>query len=135
MKRNKSKDKSSEIRETRRQSQVRSTFGVTLKKVAAGKGVVDYILKAQEENIKRQKEAEILFGNSDLYKELHKNVIDYDSPCTVSSNSDILEIDMPELNFANTNNDEAFKKAEEELYNKEMEHLKEKQRKQVNNNI
>ena len=66
---------------------------------------------------------------------MHKNVIDYDSPCTVSSNSDILEIDMPELNFANTNNDEAFKKAEEELYNKEMEHLKEKQRKQVNNNI
>ena len=135
LKKNKSKDKSQEIRETRRQSQVRSTFGVTLKKVAAGKGVVDYILKAQEENIKRQKEAEILYGKSELYKELHKNVVDYDSPCTVSSNSDILEIDMPELNFANTNNDEAFKKAEEELYNKEMEHLKEKQRKQLDNNL
>ena len=127
---NKSRDKSTE---SRRVSQVRSTFGITLKKVAGGKGAVDYLLKAQEENAKRQKEAEILFGKSDLYKELHKNVIEYDSPCTVSSNNDILEIDMPELNFANTNNEEAFKKAEEELYSKEMEHLKEKQRKQLEN--
>ena len=89
-------------------------------------------MKAQEENIKRQKEAEALFGKSDLYKELHKNVIEYDSPCTVSSNSDILEIDMPELNFANPSNDEAFIKAEEQLYSKEMEHLKEKKKKQEN---
>ena len=126
----KSRDKSTE---SRRVSNVRSTFGITLKKVAAGKGVVDYLLKAQEENAKRQKEAEILFGKSDLYKELHKNVVEYDSPCTVSSNNDILEIDMPELNFASTNNEEAFKKAEEELYSKEMQHLKEKQRKQLEN--
>jgi hypothetical protein len=124
----KSKDKT----ESRRVSQVRNTFGVVLKKVQAGKNAVDYILKAQEENAKRQKEAEILFGKSDLYKELHKNVIEYDSPCTVSSNSDILEIDMPELNFANPSNDEAFIKAEEQLYSKEMEHLKEKKRKQEN---
>ena len=112
---------------------MRNTFGVVLKKVAAGTNVVDYILKAKEENEKRQKEAEILFGKSDLYKELHKNVIEYDSPCTVSSNSDILEIDMPELNFASTNNEEAFKKAEEQLYTKEMEHLKQKQRKHLEN--
>ena len=124
----KSKDKT----ESRRVSQVRSTFGVVLKKVQAGKNAVDYILKAQEENAKRQKEAEALFGKSDLYKELHKNVIEYDSPCTVSSNSDILEIDMPELNFANPSNDEAFIKAEEQLYSKEMEHLKEKKKKQEN---
>ena len=130
LKSTKSRDKSTE---TRRVSQVRSTFGVTLKKVAGSKGAVDYILKAQEENKKRQKEAEILFGKSELYKELHKNVLEYDSPCTVSSNSDILEIDMPELNFASTTNEEAFKKAEEQLYSKEMEHLKEKQRKQFNN--
>ena len=64
---------------------------------------------------------------------MHKNVVEYDSPCTVSSNNDILEIDMPELNFASTNNEEAFKKAEEELYSKEMQHLKEKQRKQLEN--
>ena len=126
----KSRDKSSE---SRRVSQVRSTFGVTLKKVAAGKGAIDYILKAQEENARRQKEAEYLFGKSDLYKELHKNVLEYDSPCTVSSNSDILEIDMPELNFASANNEEAFKKAEEQLYSKELEHMKEKQRKQMIN--
>ena len=125
----KSKDKT----ESRRVSQVRSTFGVVLKKVQAGKNAVDYLLEAQEENARRQKEAEILFGKSDLYKELHKNVIEYDSPCTVSSNSDILEIDMPELNFANPSNDEAFIKAEEQLYSKEMEHLKEKKRKQENN--
>ena len=130
IKSNKSRDKSSE---SRRVSQVRSTFGVTLKKVAAGKGAIDYILKAQEENARRQKEAEYLFGKSDLYKELHKNVLEYDSPCTVSSNSDILEIDMPELNFASANNEEAFKKAEEQLYSKELEHIKEKQRKQMIN--
>ena len=132
IKSNKSRDKSTE---TRRASQVRSTFGVILRKVTAGKGAIDYIQKAQEENKKRQQEAEILFGKSELYKELHKNVLEYDSPCTVSSNSDILEIDMPELNFASTNNEEAFKKAEEQLYSKEMEHLKEKQRKQYGNNL
>ena len=124
----KSKDKT----ESRRVSQVRSTFGVVLKKVQAGKNAVDYLLKEQEENAKRQKEAEALFGKSELYKELHKNVIEYDSPCTVSSNSDILEIDMPELNFANPSNDEAFIKAEEQLYSKEMEHLKKKKKKQEN---
>ena len=75
IKSNKSRDKSIE---NRRLSQVRSTFGVILKKVQKGKGAIDYILKAQEENIKRQKEAEILFGKSELYKELHKNVIEYD---------------------------------------------------------
>ena len=69
-------------------------------------------MQAKEENIQRQKEAEALFRNSELYKSLHKNVIEYDSPCTVSSNSDILEIDMPELNFANNNNEEEFKKVE-----------------------
>ena len=132
LKSTKSRDKSSE---SRRVSQVRSTFGVVLKKVQTKKGAVDYILKAQEENIKRQKEAEKIFGKSELYKELHKNVYQYDSPCTVSSNSDILDIDMPELNFANANNDEAFKKAEEQLYSKEMEHLKEKKRKQLENNL
>ena len=125
IKSSKSRDKS---RESKRVSQVKSIFGVTLKKVATKKGGVDYILKAQEENIKRQKEAEKLFANNELYKELHKNVIDYDSPLTVSSNSDILEIEMPELDFAITNNDEAFKKAEEELYNKELEHLRVKKK-------
>ena len=51
----------------------------------------------------------------------------------MSSNNDILEISLPELNFVNSNNDEAIKKVEEELYTKEMEHLKEKQRKQLEN--
>ena len=116
--------------ESKKSSQIRNTFGVTLKKVAGGGKNIDYILQAQEENIRRQKEAEILFKNSELYQSLHKNVIEYDSPKTVSSNSDILEIDMPELNFANNNNDEEFKKVEEELYSKEMQHLKAKKEKQ-----
>ena len=116
--------------ESKKSSQIRNTFGVTLKKVAGGGKNVDYILQAQEENIRRQKEAEILFKNSELYQSLHKNVIEYDSPKTVSSNSDILEIDMPELNFANNNNEEEFKKVEEELYSKEMQHLKAKKEKQ-----
>ena len=118
--------------ESKKSSQIRNTFGVTLKKVQGrGAGNIDYILQAQEENIRRQKEAEYLFKNSELYKSLHKNVIEYDSPCTVSSNSDILEIDMPELNFASNNNDEEFKKVEEELYSKEMQHLKAKKEKQM----
>ena len=122
-----SKDKSS-----RRGTRV--TFGVKLKKV--DKGGVDYLLREKEQNLIRQKEAEKLFKNSDLYKELHKNVCEaYDSPCTVSSNSDILDIDMPELNFASTTNEEAFKKAEEQLYNKELEHLREKKQNQNKNEI
>ena len=115
--------------ESKRSYQIRNTFGVTLKKVGEGGKNIDYILQAQEENIRRQKEAEILFKNSELYQSLHKNVIEYDSPQTVSSNSDILEIDVPELNFANNNNDEEFKKVEEELYSKEMQHLKAKKEK------
>ena len=117
--------------ENKKSSQIRNTFGVTLKKVAGGGKNIDYILQAQEENIRRQKEAEILFKNSELYQSLHKNVKEYDSPQTVSSNSDILEINMPELNFANNNNDEEFKKVEEELYSKEMQHLKAKKEKQM----
>jgi hypothetical protein len=116
--------------ENKKSSQIRNIFGVTLKKVAGGGKNIDYILQAQEENIRRQKEAEILFKNSELYQSLHKNVKEYDSPQTVSSNSDILEINMPELNFAN-NNDEEFKKVEEELYSKEMQHLKAKKEKQM----
>ena len=118
--------------ESRKTNQIRSTFGVVLKKVAGGAGNVDYILQAQEENAKRLKDAEILYKNSELYKSLHKNVIEYDSPCTVSSNSDILDIDMPELNFADDNkNAEEIKKVEEELYSKEMQHLKAKKEKQM----
>ena len=122
---NKSKDK------TGRRG-TRTNFGVTLKKV--DKGGIDYLSREKEQNLIRQKEAEKLFKNSDLYKELHKNVCEtYDSPCTVSSNSDILDIDMPELNFASTNNEEAFKKAEEQLYNKELEHLRQKKQQQNQN--
>ena len=117
--------------ENKKSSQIRNIFGVTLKKVAGGGKNIDYILQAQEENIRRQKEAEILFKNSELYQSLHKNVKEYDSPQTVSSNSDILEINTPELNFANNNNDEEFKKVEEELYSKEMQHLKAKKEKQM----
>lgn len=126
---NKIRDKTPE---SKKSLQIRNTFGVVLKKVTPRVGNVDYILQAQEENIQRQKDAEILFKNSELYKSLHKNVIEYDSPRTVSSNSDILEIDMPELNFANDNNNaEEFKKVEEELYSKEMQHLKAKKQKQM----
>ena len=108
-------------------------FGVKLKQVTGLRpGKIDYIMQAKEENILRQKEAEAIFRNSELYKSLHKNVIEYDSPGTVSSNSDILEIDMPELNFAdNNNNAEEIKKVEEELYSKEMQHLKAKKEKQL----
>ena len=102
--------------ESKKSSQIRSTFGVVLKKVSGGKGNIDYILQAQEENARRLEDAKVLYKNSELYQSLHKNVIEYDSPLTVSSNSDILDIDMPELNFADNNNGEEFKKVEEELY-------------------
>ena len=118
--------------ENRKSNQIKDKFGVTLKKVSGGGKNIDYILQAQEENIKRQKEAEAIFKNSELYQSLHKNVKEYDSPQTVSSNSDILEIDMPELNFADDNkNAEEFKKVEEELYSKEMQHLKAKKEKHM----
>ena len=117
--------------ESKKSSQIRSTFGVVLKKVSGGKGNIDYILQAQEENARRLEDAKILYKNSELYQSLHKNVIEYDSPLTVSSNSDILDIDMPELNFADNNNGEEFKKVEEELYSKEMQHLKAKKEKHM----
>ena len=117
--------------ESKKSSQIRSTFGVVLKKVSGGKGNIDYILQAQEENARRLEDAKVLYKNSELYQSLHKNVIEYDSPLTVSSNSDILDIDMPELNFADNNNGEEFKKVEEELYSKEMQHLKAKKEKQM----
>ena len=117
--------------ESKKSSQIRSTFGVVLKKVSGGKGNIDYILQAQEENARRLEDAKVLYKNSELYQSLHKNVIEYDSPLTVSSNSDILDIDMPELNFADNNNGEEFKKVEEELYSKEMQHLKAKKEKHM----
>ena len=117
--------------ESKKSSQIRSTFGVVLKKVSGGKGNIDYILQAQEENARRLEDAKVLYKNSELYQSLHKNVIEYDSPLTVSSNSDILDIDMPELNFADNNNGEEFKKVEEELYSKELQHLKAKKEKQM----
>ena len=117
--------------ESKKSSQIRSTFGVVLKKVSGGKGNIDYILQAQEENARRLEDAKVLYKNSELYQSLHKNVIEYDSPLTVSSNSDILDIDMPELNFADNNNGEEFKKVEEELYSKELQHLKAKKEKHM----
>ena len=117
--------------ESKKSSQIRSTFGVVLKKVSGGKGNIDYILQAQEENARRLEDAKVLYKNSELYQSLHKNVIEYDSPLTVSSNSDILDIDMPELNFADNNNGEEFKKVEEELYSKEIQHLKAKKEKHM----
>ena len=124
----KSRDKTPE---SKKSSQIRNTFGVTLKKVSGRAGNVDYILQAQEENARRLEDAKVLYKNSELYQSLHKNVIEYDSPLTVSSNSDILDIDMPELNFADNNNGEEFKKVEEELYSKEMQHLKAKKEKHM----
>ena len=46
------------------------------------------------------------------------------------SNDDILELDIPDIDFADTeNNGEAFKKVEEALYEKEQEHMKQKSEK------
>ena len=103
-----------------------STFGVTLKKVDS-KGV-NYLEQAYKDYEKQKKEASIIFKNSSLYNELHKYVQEkYDSPKTVSSNNDILDMEIPELDFGDFGNDEIFKKFEEELYAKEQEHKKQKE--------
>ena len=65
--------------ESKKSSQIRSTFGVVLKKVSGGKGNIDYILQAQEENARRLEDAKVLYKNSELYQSLHKNVIEYAS--------------------------------------------------------
>ena len=104
-----------------------------LKKVKEG---VDYLNEEKKQNELRQKAAELIWKDNEEYQALHKHIKeDYDSPLTVSSNNDILEIDLPELNFANNNNDEEIKKIEEELRNKELEHklkkMKEKEKEKV----
>ena len=106
-----------------------SAFGVTLKKVEGNN--TNYLAEARKEYEKQQKVIKNLFANSTLFNELHKCVAEeYDSPRTVSSNDDILELDIPDIDFADTeNNGEAFKKVEEALYEKEQEHMKQKSEK------
>ena len=61
---------------------------------------------------------------------MHKHVQEkFDSPKTVSSNNDILDIEIPDLDFGDIGNEEIFKKFEEELYAKEQAHKKEKEEK------
>ena len=105
-----------------------SAFGVTLKKVDS-KGI-NYLEQAYKDYEKQKKEASIIFRNSSLYGELHKYVQEkFDSPKTVSSNSDILDMEIPDLDFGDIGNEEIFKKFEEELYAKEQEHKKQKEEK------
>ena len=105
-----------------------SAFGVTLKKV--DKKGVNYLEQAYKDYEKQKKEASIIFKNSSLYNEMHKYVQEkFDSPKTVSSNNDILDMEIPNLDFGDFENEEAFKKFEEELYAKEQEHKKQKNEK------
>ena len=105
-----------------------SAFGVTLKKVDS-KGV-NYLEQAYKDYEKQKKEASVIFKNSSLYSELHKYVQEkFDSPKTVSSNSDILDMEIPDLDFGDIGNEETFRKFEEELYAKEQEHKKQKEEK------
>ena len=105
-----------------------STFGVTLKKVDS-KGV-NYLEQAYKDYEKQKKEASIIFKNSSLYNEMHKYVQEkFDSPKTVSSNNDILDMEIPDLDFGDIGNEEIFKKFEEELYAKEQEHKQQKEEK------
>ena len=108
-----------------------SAFGVTLKKVDQ-KGV-NYLEQAYKDYEKQKKEASIIYKNSSLYNEMHKYVQEkFDSPKTISSNNDILEMEIPDLDFGDFENEEAFKKFEEELYAKEQEHKKQKDEQKKN---
>ena len=105
-----------------------SAFGVTLKKV--DKKGVNYLEQAYKDYEKQKKEASIIYRNSSLYSEMHKHVQEkFDSPKTVSSNDDILDMEIPDLDFGDIGNEEIFKKFEEELYAKEQAHKKEKEEK------
>ena len=105
-----------------------SAFGVTLKKV--DKKGVNYLEQAYKDYEKQKKQASIIYRNSSLYSEMHKHVQEkFDSPKTVSSNNDILDMEIPDLDFGDIGNEEIFKKFEEELYAKEQAHKKEKEEK------
>ena len=105
-----------------------SAFGVTLKKVDS-KGV-NYLEQAYKDYEKQKKEASVIYRNSSLYNEMHRHVQEkFDSPKTVSSNDDILDMEIPDLDFGDIGNEEIFKKFEEELYAKEQEHKKQKEEK------
>ena len=68
---------------------------------------INYLDQAYKDYEKQKKEASIIFRNSSLYDELHKYVQEkFDSPKTVSSNSDILDMEIPDLDFGDIGNEE-----------------------------
>lgn len=114
---------------------VKNVFGVTLKKQG---GSVNYIKEAREESrATNKKTAEIFKGNLDLLLALRKNVCENfngESPSTVSSNSDILEVELPELDFSSPSNDALVLEAEKKLLEKEKKR-KEKKKKEKDENL
>lgn len=114
---------------------VEKIFGVKLKKLDLKQGDTDFL----EEAIRHHKEMEEInmrqFKDNKEWLSIHKNVVtEIDSPRTISSNSDILDIDMPEINFAETGNEEAIRKVGDALFNLGMKHKEEKMRESIMQN-
>ena len=107
-------------------SAVKNAFGIVLKKITDGPGD-NYLAKAIEEAKLIHKKTEELFKDKwDLLSDLRKN-IESSSPKTVSSFS-FNDDEIPVLDFCDNNNsEELFKKAEDKLIEKELQHRVQKE--------
>ena len=107
-------------------SAVKNAFGIVLKKITDGPGD-NYLEKAIEEAKLIHKKTEELFKDKwELLSDLRKN-IECSSPKTVSSFS-FNDDEIPVLDFCDNNNsEELFKKAEDKLIEKELQHRVQKE--------
>ena len=105
---------------------IKNAFGIVLKKITDGTGD-NYLEKAIEEAKLIHKKTEELFKDKlDLLSDLRKN-IESSSPKTVSSFS-FNDDEIPVLDFCDNNNsEELFKKAEDKLIEKELQHKVQKE--------
>ncbi len=102
----------------------KNIFGVVLKKI--NNNGTNYLNEAIEEAKKISKQTEELYKNQlDLLSDLRQN-IESSSPKTVSSFS-LNDEDIPQLDFADVNSEELFKKAEDKLIEKELQHKVQKE--------
>jgi hypothetical protein len=98
----------------------KNAFGIVLKKINKNENSIDFLGEAIKQAKSNSKLLlELNKNRLDLLSDLKQN-IDYDSPKTVSSVS-LNEEDIPQLDFANGNNEEIFKKAEDILIEKELQ--------------
>ena len=108
---------------TTNSNMTKNIFGVILKKISDSSNP-DYLEMAKTEAKDASKRTEDLFKNQiDLLSNLRQNI--ENSPKTVSSYS--IEEDIPELDFANEDNNEIVKKIEDLCIEQELQHNTQKE--------